>query len=337
MWDVILKLVKFLLSSNNPFVKYYALTYLILVTIFTRSFNLYCRLINFLGLNEDSEKERRAALLGKKKKVVHETKLLVNETMETCTFLILAGVNMLLLLTLPIKILEEPCELFMNNVSDKGMDFYSFTVTVKEYASLIDGIIILMFVALVIVGAKTVLDGIALTKINISPWLEQGKYVLPGTKCCDHNVRDPDKDRAEARARAKRNDEIMEKLYKQYEESNGRFYDREFYKMYYGNCEIYDQMFTQSPGQKNDQKIDQKKDQINKKKFDLNHETTHDQTVNWAHHKNYDQSYLDQIFDPKFDLIYQDCDETPVHNSDKSSNESSEISSDECSETDLDN
>ncbi|KAI8437760.1 hypothetical protein MSG28_011994 [Choristoneura fumiferana] len=180
-------------------------------------------LMAFLGLDElYKEKERRAIMLGKKKKPFHKPQLLMNENMQTFTFMILAGINMLFMLTLPLAVLKEPCEAFKKC---NMLNFYAFTVTVKKYATFIDRIMILMFVALVIVGVKTVLDAIAVTKINLSPWLEQGKYVLPGRKCCDHKVRDPAKERAEARARAKYYDKISEEIYKQYEESNGRFFD----------------------------------------------------------------------------------------------------------------
>ncbi|XP_073959724.1 uncharacterized protein [Choristoneura fumiferana] len=307
-----------------------------------------CRLMAFLGLDElYKEKERRAIMLGKKKKPFHKPQLLMNENMQTFTFMILAGINMLFMLTLPLAVLKEPCEAFKKC---NMLNFYAFTVTVKKYATFIDRIMILMFVALVIVGVKTVLDAIAVTKINLSPWLEQGKYVLPGRKCCDHKVRDPAKERAEARARAKYYDKISEEIYKQYEESNGRFFDREFYKMYYGSCHNhYDLIFNDKSSLNSNrtyrQTSDQANDQTNDQTFDLKYNETYDQTFDLADDQTYDQNFdqtFDRLNDRKFDLAYQEylhqaCYDTPEQTSDEISDQSSELSSGEMSETDSDN
>lgn len=60
------------------------------------------------------------------------------------------------------------------------MFIYGIAKYIEKYIAMIDRIIIVLTVFLVCITVKTLWDAIKSTNISMSPWLERGKYVLPG-------------------------------------------------------------------------------------------------------------------------------------------------------------
>lgn len=83
--------------------------------------------------------------------------------------------GVLLWITMPFVLLEEPCEIF----KEKEMfTLYEIVKSFKRYMPMMDRLIISVGIILAVVTVGTIVDAINSTKINISPWVEKGKYQI---------------------------------------------------------------------------------------------------------------------------------------------------------------
>ena len=76
---------------------------------------------------------------------------------------------------MPFALLEEPCEIFRKK---NIYTFYEFVKTFQKYMPMMDRLIVSVGIILVVVSISTIVDAINNTKINLSPWIEQGKYKI---------------------------------------------------------------------------------------------------------------------------------------------------------------
>lgn len=115
-------------------------------------------------------------LLHKKKKTVYKTVLKTNKTWNFYISILLSLIGILLCLSIPFAILENPCEIFIER---KFNVTYQIAVIIEKYALLMDIVILLLIFLMTFLTIKTVADAIQKTNISISPWIERGRYTLP--------------------------------------------------------------------------------------------------------------------------------------------------------------
>lgn len=115
-------------------------------------------------------------LLHKKKKTVFKTVLKTNKTWNFYISILLSIIGILLCLSVPFAILENPCLIF---VERKFNVTYRIAVVIEKYALLMDLLIILLIFLMTFLTIKTIKDAIEKTNISISPWIERGRYTLP--------------------------------------------------------------------------------------------------------------------------------------------------------------
>ncbi|XP_026735446.1 uncharacterized protein LOC113499246 [Trichoplusia ni] len=135
------------------------------------------KLIEYFKLDQlFKDDELRQMLLHKKPKEVYRTKLKANRTMDLCISTLLSLISSLVCLSIPYAALDTPCEVLkQNNLTT----IYNVASYFENYVDLIDRVIIALSIILVFITVKTIVDAINNTDINMSPWLERGKYVLP--------------------------------------------------------------------------------------------------------------------------------------------------------------
>lgn len=115
-------------------------------------------------------------LLHKNKKIVYKTVLKTNSTWNFYISILLSIIGLLLCLSIPFAILDNPCEIF---VERKFEISYRIAVIIEKYALLMDLLIIVLIFVMTYLSIKTIRDAIEKTNICISPWIEKGKYTLP--------------------------------------------------------------------------------------------------------------------------------------------------------------
>lgn len=107
---------------------------------------------------------------------MYKTKLKTDKTLNLYISILLSTVVFLISISIPFHALESPCDL----LKERGYHItYQIALIIEQYTDVLDYFIVVFFIMLVYVSIKCVLDAIANTKINISPWLERGKYTLP--------------------------------------------------------------------------------------------------------------------------------------------------------------
>ncbi|XP_031770636.2 uncharacterized protein LOC116413815 [Galleria mellonella] len=133
--------------------------------------------IEYFGLNKPSPREELLMkLLKKKKKVEHKTQLKVDQTYNFYVTMLLSVICPLICLSVPLAILDSPCDILLEYELHQC---YAIAKFLKEYINVVDFFILALIITLIRISTKMILDGIKYTKINISPWLEMGKYTLP--------------------------------------------------------------------------------------------------------------------------------------------------------------
>lgn len=115
-------------------------------------------------------------LLHKKKKIVYKTVLKTNKTWNFYISILLSIIGLLLCLSIPFAILDNPCEIFIERKFEVS---YQIAVVIEKYALLLDLLIILLIFLMAYLSIKTINDAIKKTNISISPWIERGRYTLP--------------------------------------------------------------------------------------------------------------------------------------------------------------
>lgn len=115
-------------------------------------------------------------LLHKKKKIVYKTVLKTNKTWNFYISILLSIIGILLCLSIPFAILDNPCKIFVERKFDVT---YQIAVVVEKYALLMDILILLLIFLMTYLAIKTIKDAIDNTNISISPWIERGRYTLP--------------------------------------------------------------------------------------------------------------------------------------------------------------
>ncbi|XP_028157905.1 uncharacterized protein LOC114351058 [Ostrinia furnacalis] len=134
------------------------------------------RIIVYLELDRPTKEQARLDLLMKRKPKPFKTKLIINETMNMYVSVMLSLVVFLLGLSIPFHALDDPCE----GLRIGGyLLSYKIALVIEPYTGALDYFIVVFSIMLVYISIKTVLDAIKHTTINISPWLERGKYTLP--------------------------------------------------------------------------------------------------------------------------------------------------------------
>lgn len=83
-------------------------------------------------------------------------------------------VSALVWISVPFGLLESPCELFQQKEMDT---MYTISKFLYRNITLLDILIIVLFVLLAVVSIDTVYDAIKNTDISQSPWVVRGKYV----------------------------------------------------------------------------------------------------------------------------------------------------------------
>ena len=129
------------------------------------------RIIEYLGLNKPRPEFARRNV----KPEPYKTKLKINETLNFYVSILMSIFGILLWITMPFALLEEPCEIFKKK---NIYTFYEFVKTFQKYMPMMDRLIVSVGIILVVVSISTIVDAINNTKINLSPWIEQGKYKI---------------------------------------------------------------------------------------------------------------------------------------------------------------
>lgn len=135
------------------------------------------RLIEYFQLDRPSkEDEQRMLLMHKKPKESYRTKLKTDRTLNLYISILLSIISFLICLSIPFAALESPCEI----LKEKEMYILFYIAKfIEENSDILDFFIVVFLIMLVYVSVRMVVDAIKNTKINISPWIEMGKYTLP--------------------------------------------------------------------------------------------------------------------------------------------------------------
>ncbi|RVE45341.1 hypothetical protein evm_010046 [Chilo suppressalis] len=138
------------------------------------------RFVAYFRLDElfkgDEARRKLLLLLHKKRKVPYKTKLITDQTLNFYITVLLSIIGTLICLSIPFAALETPCTI----LKERGYHItYFIAVYVDTYLYVLDIVIISFILVLIYVTTKMYLDAIKRTKINISPWVERGKYKLP--------------------------------------------------------------------------------------------------------------------------------------------------------------
>ncbi|KAJ8711619.1 hypothetical protein PYW08_008573 [Mythimna loreyi] len=140
-------------------------------------YRLAIRLIQYFKIDQIfKEDEMRLIMLGLKPKEVYKTKLKADRRMDLCISALLSLIGAFVCFSLPYATLASPCDVLkMYNMTS----VYNMAVTYEKYVKFIDRLTIALFIVLIYVTAKTLVDAIDNTDISMSPWVEMGKYALP--------------------------------------------------------------------------------------------------------------------------------------------------------------
>lgn len=128
----------------------------------------------YFGLNEShNENGRRHP-----KPEPFKTKLKTNRRLNVCISVLMSILGILLWITMPFAILDSPCEIFKEK---KMFTIYNIMKSLQRYMPMIDRLIIACGILLAAVSIDTIADAIKNTNINLSPWVEKGKYKIVKT------------------------------------------------------------------------------------------------------------------------------------------------------------
>lgn len=115
-------------------------------------------------------------LLNKKPKETYKTKLKTDQTLNLYISILLSIISIMICISIPFSAMESPSDIFKER---EMYIMHSISKIVDNYKLFLDILIILLTVTLVYVSARMIIDAIRNTQINISPWIEMGKYSLP--------------------------------------------------------------------------------------------------------------------------------------------------------------
>ncbi|KPJ03498.1 hypothetical protein RR46_03564 [Papilio xuthus] len=135
------------------------------VNLLTNIFSIAVTVMEFFGLQKFFGKIKEA----KSVQDIHD-----NKEMDLVISILMSSISSLLCLTLPFAMIESPMELFNNKLL---ISLRYIAEYIEKNLSLIDQIIFVLTLLLIYAGLRNVFNAINVTKLNVSPWIQKGKYL----------------------------------------------------------------------------------------------------------------------------------------------------------------
>jgi hypothetical protein len=125
-----------------------------------------------------SAQERILLLTKGKKRMSNKVTLKIDEKLDLYVSAIASALAFTMFLSIPFVSLESPCEIF----KDLGYNIYQAIKFVDKNFYIVDSVLISLMILLIYVTLTMILDAMKRTKINLSPWVQRGKYKPPKKK-----------------------------------------------------------------------------------------------------------------------------------------------------------